>query len=218
MISPETPRKIGLIDDHKLVLDGLEKTLVGMNIARTVSTYSSPSDILDRIDQGETFDLIITDLIMDGMNGLAFLSALRSRKNRTPVLLMSGIAMDPPLEQMKSLGAKGFVHKAADPEIFETAIETILSGGTHFPADSLAGGNALETPVNRDELSAINGLTDRQLEVLKAMAKGATNQEISDKLCISPNTVKTHIKNLYDAFGVSRRTACIQKAQLYGIL
>lgn len=216
MSSPDHPCKIGLIDDHKLVLDGLEKTLVGLNAARTVTTSSSPTQILDQLDQGETFDLIISDLIMDGMNGLAFLSALRSRRDKTPVLLMSGTAIDPPIEQIKSLGAKGFVHKAADPDVFESAIETILSGGTYFPEDDSEHRD--ETPLDHDELAAINNLTDRQLEVLRALANGATNQEISDKLFISPNTVKTHIKNLYDAFGVSRRTACVQKAQLYGIL
>ena len=216
MSSSETPRKIGLIDDHKLVLDGLEKTLVGLNAAWTVTTSSSPVKILGLLDQEERFDLIISDLIMDEMNGLAFLSALRARRAKTPVLIMSGTAIDPPIEQIKSLGAKGFVHKAADPDVFEEAIETILSGGSYFPEESDT--DADDTPLDRDELDAINSLTDRQLEVLRELANGATNQEISDKLFISPNTVKTHIKNLYDAFGVSRRTACVQKAQLYGIL
>ena len=216
MSSSETPRKIGLIDDHTLVLDGLEKTLLGLNAVWTVTTSSSPVKILGLLDQEERFDLIISDLIMDEMNGLAFLSALRARRAKTPVLIMSGTAIDPPIEQIKSLGAKGFVHKAADPDVFEEAIETILSGGSYFPEESDT--DADDTPLDRDELDAINSLTDRQLEVLRELANGATNQEISDKLFISPNTVKTHIKNLYDAFGVSRRTACVQKAQLYGIL
>lgn len=218
MNSPTSPRRIGLIDDHKLVLDGLERTILSLNQDDIVITASSPTHILDRLDQGETFDLIISDLIMDGINGLAFLSALNSRQIDIPVLLMSGIAMNPPIEQMRSLRAKGFVHKSADPEVLGTVIETLLTGGTYFPDQNKELIDPDEPPFDRDELAAINGLTERQIEVLRALATGATNQEISDSLSISLNTVKTHIKNLYEALGVSRRTACVQKAQLYGIL
>lgn len=218
MTSPSRPRRIGLIDDHTLILDGLEKTLASMSSTFEVISATSPTHILDQIHAGETFDLILCDLIMDGMNGLAFLGALQSRRDPTPVLLMSGIAMDPPIAQMKSLGAKGFVHKSADPAAFEGIINTIIAGGDHFPDEDEILTEVAEQPYDQGELEAINNLTGRQLEVLRALANGASNQEISDRLSISPNTVKTHIKHIYEAMGVSRRTACVQKAQLYGIL
>jgi DNA-binding NarL/FixJ family response regulator len=218
MTSPSRPRRIGLIDDHTLILDGLEKTLASMSSTFEVISATSPTHILDQINAGETFDLILCDLIMDGMNGLAFLGALQSRRDPTPVLLMSGIAMDPPIAQMKSLGAKGFLHKSANPATFEGIINTIIAGGDHFPDEDEILTEVAEQPYDQGELEAINNLTGRQLEVLRALANGASNQEISDRLSISPNTVKTHIKHIYEAMGVSRRTACVQKAQLYGIL
>lgn len=218
MTSPSRPRRIGLIDDHTLILDGLEKTLASMSSTFEVISATSPTHILDQINAGETFDLILCDLIMDGMNGLAFLGALQSRRDPTPVLLMSGIAMDPPIAQMKSLGAKGFLHKSANPAAFEGIINTIIAGGDHFPDEDEILTEVAEQPYDQGELEAINNLTGRQLEVLRALANGASNQEISDRLSISPNTVKTHIKHIYEAMGVSRRTACVQKAQLYGIL
>lgn len=200
------------------MLDGLGKTIAGISCGFDIIGASSPVEILDRIEAGETFDLILCDLIMDGMNGLAFLSAVNARRIKTPILLMSGIAIDPPLQQMRRLGAKGFVHKSADPDQLAEIIKAVLSGQKVFPAENAAPGQTKDTTLDTDELEAVNRLTSRQLEVLRALANGFTNQEISDQLSISPNTVKTHIKHLYDAMGVSRRTACLQKARLYGII
>lgn len=211
-------RRIAIIDDHNLVLNGLQQTLAAMNDDYEIIGASSPTDILDRLTKSEPFDLILCDLIMDGMNGLAFLGALKSRRDRTPVLLMSGIAMDPPIQQMQALGAAGFVHKSIEPAALQTVIQKVLNGETYFPGADSAPPDSMESAFDHDEIVAINNLTDRQKEVLKALAKGATNQQISDQLSISPNTVKTHIKHIYDAMGVSRRTACVQKAQLYGII
>jgi DNA-binding NarL/FixJ family response regulator len=212
------PYRIAIIDDHALVLDGLVKTLSDIASKPDVVGASSPTEILDRISSKETFDLIICDLIMDGMNGLAFLSALQTRRIMTPVLLMSGMALDPPLQQMRSLGAKGFIHKSADLDTFELIVDRVIAGRTAFPDEDLAAhANAGDT-VDHDELAAINALTDRQKEVLRAIANGETNGEISARLSISPNTVKTHIKHIYMAMGVSRRTACVQKARLYGVI
>lgn len=210
--------RIAIIDDHALVLDGLVKTLQGFASAPHVTGAASPTEILDRIDAGEVFDLVICDLIMDGMNGLAFLGTLKTRRIHVPVLLMSGMALDPPLQQMRSLGAKGFIHKSADLATFEKSINELIAGRTAFPDDNVIQLPKVLDPFERDELSAINSLTDRQKEVLKALANGATNSEISDRLSISPNTVKTHIKHIYQAMGVSRRTACVKKARLYGVI
>ena len=208
--------RIAIIDDHALVLDGLVKTLRGLGSQPVVTGAASPNEILDRINSGEVFDLVICDLIMDGMNGLAFLGALNTRRIKVPVLLMSGMALDPPLQQMRSLGAKGFIHKSADLMTFERSIGELIEGGTAFPDDTLPTKHM--DAAQQNELAAINALTDRQKEVLKALANGATNSEISDRLAISPNTVKTHLKHIYQAMGVSRRTACVKKARLYGVI
>ena len=200
------------------MIDGLVKTLSDIDIQPSVIGAASPTDILDRISAGEKFDLIICDLIMDGMNGLAFLSALQTRRIVTPVLLMSGMALDPPLQQMRALGAKGFIHKSADLNMFETIVGRVIAGRTAFPDEEMSAPANAGTAIDHDELAAINALTDRQKEVLKALANGETNAEISARLSISPNTVKTHIKHIYMAMGVSRRTACVQKARLYGVI
>lgn len=210
--------RIAIIDDHALVLDGLVKTLRGMASEPLVTGASSPTEILDRIDAGEIFDLVICDLIMDGMNGLAFLGTLKTRRINVPVLLMSGMALEPPLQQMQSLGAKGFIHKSADLRAFERSVSEVIAGRTAFPNDEAGRAADPVDPFDRDELAAINALTDRQKEVLRALANGATNSDISDQLSISPNTVKTHIRHIYQAMGVSRRTACVKKARLYGVI
>jgi len=212
--------KIGIIDDHRLFLDGLYLVLSNLNADHEFFPTTSPMDLLQRIREQEAFDLIICDLVMLEMNGLAFLVALKTLRSKIPVLVTSGIMTDPPIQQIQALGGKGFIHKSAQPEALEQAINAILAGGTVFPGEAPLTVRAQETvknnAVREAEISAT--LTPRQLEILKLLATGASNREISTQLHISQNTTKTHLKQIFQIMDVSRRTECAQKARLIGLV
>ena len=123
---------IALVDDHRLFLMGFTLLLEGLEQKCVVEGFNTPAELLNTLDQGETFDLVICDLVMNSMNGLAFISALRGR-HRVPVLMISGINSSPPIAEMRQLNAQGFVHKSSDDSILIDAIEAVLSGGTYFP-------------------------------------------------------------------------------------
>ena len=215
------PHSIALVDDHRLFLMGFSLLLERIDPPCIVEPYDTPVELLRALEDGASYHLVICDLAMRRMNGLAFLSALRARR-ALPVLMISGITTSPPLAEMRQLGARGFVHKSADDDDLVAAIEAVLAGGEYFPESA---GNGAASPNNygdvREPLSApgeVPALTERQLEILHLISNGASNKEIARALSISENTVKTHLRQLFEVLNVTKRTACVRAAQSLGIL
>ncbi|WP_209348437.1 response regulator transcription factor [Pontixanthobacter sp. CEM42] len=213
---------IALVDDHRLFLMGFSLLLERIEHDCSVEPFDTPVDLLKALDNGSRFDLVICDLMMNSMNGLAFIAALRGRHD-VPVLMISGINTSPPLAEMRQLNAQGFVHKSSDDAELVEAIETVLQGGTYFPhyapdGDGGADGNFGDVADIYEDGSEVPVLTTRQIEILTLISNGATNKEIARTLSISENTVKTHIKQIFELLKVNKRTASVRAAQALGIL
>ena len=214
---------IAVVDDHKLFLAGFSLLLERLGRPCDVTTFDTPVPLLAAVSEGDAFDLVICDLLMNGMNGLAFVSALRSNSS-VPVLMISGINNPPPIAEMRNVGAQGFVHKAADDDVLLDAIDCVLGGGLFFPE---ANASLSDVPTAKfgdvadvygDGMGAVPTLTARQLEILRLISGGAANKEIARALDISENTVKTHLKQIFELLRVNKRTACVRAAQSLGIL
>ena len=214
---------IAIVDDHRLFLNGLVMMIENAAGSRDVSSYECPFDLIADLDGGKRFDLVICDLIMSRMNGLAFVDAIR-RSHRVPVLMLSGTNTAPPIHEMRKLGVVGFVHKSADDEVLFGAIESALVGKACFPEDEpCARDAASDGDYGRQvefagDTGSIPNLSPRQMEVLQLLAGGASNGEIARNLGISENTVKTHLKVIFDALRVTKRTACVQAAHALGVI
>lgn len=214
---------IAVIDDHKIFLDGISLLIESIDDTYSVAPFSSPLELLREIEGGRRFDLLICDLIMNSMNGLAFISALRSHSKTIPILMLSGINTAPPIEDVKRLGGNGFVHKSAENHILQEAIQTVLRGGRYFEGGmgdslSVSTSNASDLEFLDMKDKSIAALAPRQIAVLRLIANGATNKDIAETLVISENTVKTHLKQVFRALGVNKRTACVRKAQMLGLI
>ncbi|MFC3052098.1 response regulator [Kordiimonas pumila] len=215
---------IAVLDDHRMFLEGLSMLVESMVGHYSVTNFHEPVELLHQLEAGQHYDLVLCDLIMNRMNGLAFVAAARAYTKRIPILMISGINTPPPLAEMQSLGASGFVHKSADNETFLKAIETVLRGKAFFEvvgSDDVAA-DLCALRGNEDSanslIEALPSLGKRQVEVLKMIAHGASNKEISNTLSISENTVKTHLKQIFMILGVNKRTACVRKAQALGLI
>lgn len=213
--------KIAVIDDHQIFLDGVSLLVKSMDERFEVCGFSAPMTLLSEVKTGAKFDLVLCDLIMNSMNGLAFISALRAHAKTLPILMLSGINTAPPLAEIKRLGGQGFVHKSVDNQNLLSAIQTVLAGGTYF-ADGLEAGK-INAPIaiaqdGMDDPVVTPQLSGRQMEVLGLIANGASNKEIARTLSISENTVKTYLKQIFLELGVNKRTACVRKAQMLGLI
>ncbi len=218
----QAPCRIAVVDDHRLFLMGFSFLLERMERRVEVKPFESPVPLIRQLDAGEVFDLIICDLVMSGMNGLAFVDAVRGRHS-VPILMLSGINSSPPISEMQHLRVQGFVHKSADDTVLQEAIKTVLSGQTYFRPDGewsepgLAHSYGVAENIYEDDMD-VPILTRRQVQVLELISGGATNQEIALKLGISENTVKSHLKQVFEALRVTKRTACVRAARNLGIL
>lgn len=211
--------RIALVDDHRLFTEGFSALLTGSGHGYEVSTFEDPVVFLEALSSDTRFDLIILDLVMKGMNGLALLSAISKIKDAPPVLMLSGIATPPPVSEMQRLGASGFVSKSSEISVLQHAVTRILDGGKVF--QSIEATQAVADDAGEDVWTTAAeppNLAPRQLAVLKMLGEGATNKAIAEALNISENTVKSHLRSIFEGLGVRTRTACVHKAVLLGLI
>ncbi len=213
--------EIAIVDDHQMFADGLAHLICGLNNSYKCTCITSPLEAIRMIGGGHRFDLVISDLIMGSMNGIAFVKTLRGRGAKMPVLIVSGINTAPPIEEALRLGAQGFLPKSASSEMLKEALDTVFSGEIFLPPQLW---NAYEK--NSGSLNSnrnIVGITDlklsqRQLEVLHLVSEGYSNKEAAGVLNVSENTVKTHVKRMFKLMNVNTRAACVRKAQSLGLI
>lgn len=215
--------KIALLDDHRMFLDGLSLFFKGHTDRFDVSTFEKPADLIHTIATGVRFDLLISDLIMKEMSGLAFVSSVRSHSKSLPILMLSGINSPPPVREIVNLGANGFIHKSADNETLLKAVNALIAGESYFQEEMM---NFDQVPLHGahdeneyfEEVDSLPKLSPRQIEVLRLIANGASNRQISEEMIISENTVKSHLKSIFFEMRVNKRTACVRKARTLGLL
>jgi DNA-binding NarL/FixJ family response regulator len=200
--------KILVCDDHALFREGLALVLGQLDPAAELESVGDAETALARVAQGEKPDLVLLDLQLPGMDGFAALAALRRDHPDVPVVVLS--ASENPARARAALerGASGFIPKSSRGAVLLSALRLVLSGGIYVPQLVLNGAAAAERAA---------ALTDRQLEVLRLLARGLTNREIADVLKISEGTVKSHAKRLFEALDVTNRTEAAMRMRELGL-
>lgn len=188
-----------LVDDHRIFLDGLSLALSPLSANLQIHTAHSAAEAEQCLRQ-HNYDLILLDLRLPDVPGLELLQRWLARDESTPVAILS--ASDSALDAQASLaaGALGFIPKSSDGHALRQAVTRVLLGET-LPAPSSA-----------------SPLTPRQLEILQLLAEGLPNKAISRQLGLAEDTVKTHLKALFETFAVHTRTACVSAARQRGWL
>ena len=179
---------IALVDDHHILLDGLKWVISQYDFVSKVNAYQSPKDLINDLENGETFDLVVTDLQMPDMSGYQLIDTLRGQFPEVRILVMTMFNSAFVLQQIQAGKADGFFIKQGDQSELELALRTVLSGKTYWPADVIE--NAEE------ELATLSKLTKRETEILRLIAQNLNTKLIAQQLYISEDTVLTHRKNL----------------------
>jgi two-component system nitrate/nitrite response regulator NarP len=145
------------------------------------------------------FDVGVTGWVLPGLDGRGVLSALRNLAGAPSVVVYTG-ALDPDIpRQVMALGGAGFCPKRAEPERLLETVAAVAHGNMVFPRMDVT--KLYDDPIDQ--------LTGRELQLLAELAEGATNAGIARRMGISANTVKFHLKNLYDKLGVQNRVQAI---------
>lgn len=207
--------KILSLDDHPLFSSGLKESLLNCNLGFEIITTLHPKEALDYLQKNNNIDLLILDLSMPEMDGIMFIKALISRRIITPVVLMSANEDIVILDEAFKLGVLGFLPKSWSVEQLAEALIKIQKGEIVIPkhiASSLArmSKNAIE--------NTQSSLSERQIEILKMVRSGLTNQGIGVVLYISEATVKSHLQTIFKILGAKNRIDSVCKAESLNIL
>ena len=210
-----------IVDDHALVAGALTLLLEDRDPEADVHTAATADAALELVDREGDADLLILDLSLPGVTGTELMEEIVRRQPMLKILVVSGLADQESIMRVLQLGAAGFVPKSLDTELLSSAIDFVLKGGVYIPSKHLSesqkDGFFTRTAARlKAPESAPPHLTDRQLDVLAQLAKGAPIKRICRELDLSEGTVKTHVAAIYRSFGASNRTEALIAARRAG--
>ena len=194
--------RIMLVDDHAVVRVGF----------RMLLNATSDIEVVDEADSGEAAyqrypevhpDVVVMDLAMPGIGGIEAVRRLLSRDAQTRVLILSAHEDTAHLKRVLKVGALGYLSKRSAPEDLIGAVRTVAAGRIYLDAElarklavqDLGGG----TP------GPVEALSEREFTVFIQLARGQSVNQIAETLCLSPNTVGTHLYNIKQKLGAANQ-------------
>lgn len=196
------------------------KTLAGL-IDRTEGlicpkSFPSCEEALDVIAASEKPDVILLDIGLPGMSGIAGISKFKEHLPDAHILILTVYDDNDNVFEALCAGAAGYLLKDSAPEKIIASIQEVLAGGA--PMNMKIAHKVLEMFTRLKPKKHDYGLTEREKEILQLLIAGLTKQQIGDKLFISFHTVNTHLKNIYGKLHVNTRTGAVSKVYKENLL
>ena len=205
------PIRILITDDHAVVREGLRtfiSTEAGMEVvgeaADGVQAVAMACDLKP--------DVILMDMAMPRMGGLEAIHKIKEQCPAAQILVLTSFSDDETVFPAIKAGALGYLLKNTSPERLLSAIREVHQGRPSLSSD-IANKLMLEIQRKSNLPPTLDPLTDREMDVLKLVAQGMSNQEIADELVISEGTVRTHVSNILSKLHLANRT----QAALYAL-
>ena len=198
-----TPITVLIADDHPVVRQGLQVLLSVQDDIEVVGEAADGGQAVAMAAELDP-DVILLDLKLPVMDGIAVLRSLREGGCRARVLVLTSAPDRTLVSLAVQAGAAGFLYKDVDPDALVRAIRSVHDGHTLLAPD--AAGSLLRSGAAASAVQGIGALTAREREVLAQIADGRSNREIARLLRVSEKTVKTHVSSVLAKLGVADRT------------
>jgi len=211
--------KLLVVDDHPVLREGLAALLRQGRPDAEVLQARDAHEGLGLVDLHEDIEVVVLDLVMPGLDGLAAIAEFGRRRPALPLIVLSS-SEDPHIaRQAIAQGALGYVPKSADPRTLLSAITLVLNGELYVPPLILNGGGAARPPPRcGDGETDVGQLTERQIDVLRLISDGQSNKAIALALDLSENTVKVHVTGIFKALRVINRTQAANVGRATGLI
>jgi DNA-binding NarL/FixJ family response regulator len=208
----DTALKVLVADDHPLILQGLRRTLEGLNDIEVVGEAGSGPELLGLIDRRRP-DLVLLDLCMPGFAGPAGIEEIRGSWPEIKIVVLSACEDRASIDASLRAGASAYVVKSVRSADVPSVLRQVSAGGTVFHAPAVPA-----APSDESAASSTATLTERETTILTAVAGGLTTRAISNELWLSEHTVKFHLTNIYRKLGVSNRSGAVRQACERGLV
>ncbi|MDA0118486.1 response regulator [Vibrio sp. T11.5] len=196
-----TECRVLLVDDHPLMRRGINQLLSFEDEFTVVAESSNGTDAVAQNHEYKP-DLILLDLNMKGMSGLDTLKALRADECDAAIVILTVSDSPGDIEAIVKAGADGYLLKDTEPDELVELLKFSLQGNKAYSKE------VAKYLAERENISDVfDDLTDREMQILREVAKGYRNKQIADSLFISESTVKVHMKSLLKKLKVPSRTA-----------
>lgn len=202
-----------IIDDHPLVIEGLQSLLNPLGNIDVVGAANSASNALQWLNENGV-DLILLDINLPDMSGVDLCKIIKEKYPQVRILGISTFSDRSFISRMIANGASGYIIKNAPSSEIAEAIKVVMAGNLYM---NLNMEHLLKPPVVT-HAGELPKLTKRETEVLSYIADGYTNNDIAEKLFISPSTVDTHRKNLLAKLKVNNTASLIRLAIKAGLI
>lgn len=212
------PIKILLVDDHKIVRQGVRAFLHTLADIQVIAEADSGAAAVTAVGEYQP-DVVLMDLEMPGdLDGIAATRQIRKLRPRTQVIVVTSHHQDEYIFPAVRAGAISYLLKDIEPDELATAIRKAASGEAVL--DSRVAARIVQElqGLRKDDVNPFTDLSEREFEVLRLIASGKSNTEIAEMLVISESTVKTHISNLLKKLHLDDRTQAAVYAWQQGIV
>jgi|PlaIllAssembly_1097288.scaffolds.fasta_scaffold172171_1 NarL family two-component system response regulator LiaR len=199
--------RLMIVDDHRVVRSGLSAFLLAYDDLELVAEASGGEEAV-RLCAEVKPDVVLMDLVMPGMDGIAATKSIRERCPKTQVIALTSFGDQERVQAALRAGAIGYLLKDVSDLELVAAVRNAAAGQPTLAADAqraLIQAATSPKPLGSD-------LTEREREVLALMVKGMSNDQIADHLVIRPSTAKFHVSNVLSKLGVTTRTEAVAVA------
>ena len=190
---------VAIVDDHSVVRIGMKYVIMTDREFKFAGEADDGAEAVSLVEKVHP-DILLLDVRMPGTGGIAALKSVREKFPDQKVVMLAMSDAEEDVYQAITLGARGYVIKDNSPVNIIGALKKVIAG-------ELAVSDAVRSAY--EARKSERGLTGREKEILVLVSKGCSNAEIGDILHLSPNTVKNHLKNLFEALGAADRAEAV---------
>ncbi|MBC6489443.1 response regulator [Flavihumibacter stibioxidans] len=211
----KTKIRLAIVDDHRIVIDGLKSLLHGHESFQVVVETDKPVEMLQHL-RTTPVDILLTDIMMPVMNGAELARKTRQLYPQVKVLALSMSGQGNQVNQLvEDTEISGYVLKNIGKAELIRALEKIASGGVYFSEEVIR--EMQKAKSGQKEIEEIN-LTAREIEIIRLIEKEKSNKEIAESLFISERTVETHRKNIFRKTKTASLIGLVKFAYEHGLI
>jgi DNA-binding NarL/FixJ family response regulator len=213
----KTLKKVIVVEDHQILLESISlliSTIPNVELVGKAVNGLKAMQILEK----EEVDIVVSDVQMPVMNGIELTWKVKQQFPHIKMLMLTVSEDSQTIKNALQAGADGFIFKSAEREELETAIESLINNKKYFSDKAILSLAEAQNEVFISDKEALKTmLTERELQILKLISQEMSGIQIAEKLFISPTTVESHRKNLFQKIGVNTSVGLVKYALKHGI-